>query len=225
VFAAHHIINFSTFGAKDRIMAVPGYLLVLGHSLVPEKMAKYSAALPPIYEKFCGCYLGIGGPGRGVEHLEGPWSDHSVVLGRFNEPDDVSKFWCSPEYEQAKKLRMGGGEFNVFKIPGNEYESQDGEPAFLISIYRILDPDVFAPLAKTEEERLKNISVPYILKAKNEETERLEGDLIGHDFSVASFPTQSAATSFWNDPRNKELREARSEAAIYNSFLVRGVRR
>ena len=206
-------------------MAVPGYLLVLGHSLVPEKMAKYSAALPPIYEKFCGYYLGIGGPGRGVEHLEGTWFDHSVVLARFNEPDDVSKFWYSPEYEQAKKLRKGGGKFNVFKIPGHEYESQHGEPAFLVSIYRVLDPDLFAGLAKTEEKRLQNISVPYILKAKDEETERLEGDLTGHDFSVAAFPTQSAATSFLNDPENKELRKARSQAAVYNSFLVRGVRR
>lgn len=219
------MLRFSTFGAKDRIMAVPGYLLVLGHSLVPEKMAKYSAALPPIYEKFGGFYLGIGGPGRGVEHLEGPWFDHSIVLGRFNEPDDVSKFWYSPEYEQAKKLRKDGGDFNVFKIPGNEFESPHGEPAFLISIYRVLDPGVFAPLAKAEEEKLQNRSVPYILKAKDQEAERLEGDLIDHDFSVAAFPTQASATNFWNDPGHKELREARSKAAVFNSFLVRGVRR
>jgi uncharacterized protein (DUF1330 family) len=190
-------------------MAPPGYLLVLGHSLVPEKMAAYSAALPPIYEKYGGFYLGIGGPGRGVEHLEGLWFDHSLVLGRFN----------------AKKLRKGGGEFNVFKITGNEYEAPHGEPAFLISIYRVLDEDSYAPIAKAVDEKLFHRSVPYIIKATDKETERLEGDLIDHDFSVAAFPTQASATNFWNDPGFKELREARSQAAVVSSFLVRGVRR
>ncbi len=206
-------------------MAVPGYLLVLGHSLVPEKMATYSAALPPIYEKYGGFYLGIGGPGRGVEHMEGLWFERSIVLGRFDQPADVSKFWCSPEYEEAKKLRKDGGEFNVFKIAGNEHEAPLGEPAFLVSVYRVLDSDAYAPLAKAEEEKLSNRDVPYILKATDKETERLEGDLIDHDFSVAAFPTQASATSYWNDPGHKELRDARSKVAVFNSFLIRGVRR
>jgi uncharacterized protein (DUF1330 family) len=147
------------------------------------------------------------------------------VLGRFNAPEDVSKFWYSPEYEQAKKLRKGGGEFNVFKITGNEYEAPHGEPAFLISIYRVLDEDSYAPIAKAVDEKLFHRSVPYIIKATDKETERLEGDLIDHDFSVAAFPTQASATNFWNDPGFKELREARSQAAVVSSFLVRGVRR
>ena len=206
-------------------MAAPGYLLVLGHSLVPEKMAKYSAALPPIYDKFGGFYLGIGGPGRGVEHLEGPWFDHSIVLGRFKAPEDVRKFWYSQEYEQAKKLRKDGGEFNVFKIEGNEHEAPHGEPAFLISIYRVLDQEAFEPFAKAEEEKLLHRSVPYIVQAKDQETERLEGDLIGYDFTVAAFPTQASATSFWNDPGYKEIREGRAKSAVFNTFLVRGLRR
>lgn len=206
-------------------MTAPGYLLVLGHSLVAEKMAKYSAALPPIYQKYGGFYLGIGGPGRGVEHLEGQWFDHSLVLGRFDQPDDVSKFWYSPEYEQAKQLRKDGGEFNVFKIAGNENPAPHGEPAFMISVYRVLDPDAYAPLAEAEEEKLMHRSVPYILKAKSTEAERLEGDLTDHDFSVAAFPTQASATNLWNDPGYKELREARSKVAAFNTFLVRGVRR
>jgi uncharacterized protein (DUF1330 family) len=71
-------------------MAPPGYLLVLGHSLNGEKMTRYSATLPPIYEKYGGFYLGIGAPARGVEHLEGPWFDHSLVLARFKSPDDIT---------------------------------------------------------------------------------------------------------------------------------------
>lgn len=206
-------------------MAPPGYLLVLGHSLNGEKMTRYSATLPPIYEKYGGFYLGIGGPGRGVEHLEGPWFDHSLVLARFKSPDDITKFWFSPEYEDSKKLRKDGGEFNVFKLTGNEHESPHGEPAFLVSVYRVLDAEAFAPFAQAEADKLAHRSVPYIARSTYDEAERLEGDLIDHDFSVAAFPTQASATSFWNDPGHKELREARAQSAVFNTFLVRGQRR
>lgn len=215
-------------------MAPPGYLLVLGHTLDGEKMARYSAALPPIYEKYGGFYLGIGGPGRGVEHLEGPWFDHStshrprdrgLMLAHFQAPEDISKFWYSPEYEEAKKLRKNGGEFNVFKMAGNEKEAPHGEPAFLISVYRVLDEAAFAPFAKAEEEKLEHRSIPILTRAKYDETERLEGDIVDHDFSVAAFPTQASATNFWNDPGHKEIREGRSQVAVFNTFLVRGLRR
>lgn len=206
-------------------MASPGYLLVLGHSLDQEKMARYSAALPPIYEKYGGFYLGIGGPGRGVEHLEGAWFDHSLVLAHFNAPEDISKFWYSPEYEEAKKLRKDGGEFNVFKIAGNANEAPHGEPAFIISVYRVLDKEAFVPYAEAEQEKLRHRGLDYLAKADFDETERLEGDLMDHDFTVASFPTQASATSFWNDPGFKEIREGRAQVAAFNTFLVRGLRR
>jgi uncharacterized protein (DUF1330 family) len=191
-------------------MAPPGYLFVFGHSLAGEKMARYSAALPPIYEKYGGFYLGIGGPGRGVEHLEGEWFDHSMVLARFNTPNDVTKFWFSTEYEEAKKLRKDGGEFSVFKMTDNDLEAPEGEPAFLVSVYRVLDADTYAPSAQAEEDKLAQRDIPIITHASYDETERLEGDLIDHDFSIAAFPTQAAATNFWNDPGFKELREARA---------------
>lgn len=206
-------------------MAPPGYLLVLGHSLDGEKMGRYSAALPPIYEKYGGFYLGIGGPGRGVEHLEGPWFDHSLVLAHFKAPEDVTTFWFSPEYEEAKKLRKDGGEFNVFKMAGNEHESPHGEPAFLISVYRVFDAEAYAPLAAAEEDKLTHRSIPYLAKATYDETERLEGDLVDHDFTIAAFPTQASATNFWNDPGHKEIREERAKVAAFNTFLVRGLRR
>jgi len=206
-------------------MAPPGYLLVLGHSLVPEKMVRYSEALPPIYEKYGGFYLAIGGPGRGVEHLEGPWFDHSLVLAQFAAPDDVSKFWYSPEYEEAKKLRKDGGEFNVFKFAGNEIDAPTGEPAFLVSVYRVLDEDAYAPLAQAEADKLARRDIPFLLKAKADDAERLEGDLKDHDFSVAAFPTQAAATNFWNDPANVEIRAKRAQCAAFNTFLMRGLRR
>ena len=206
-------------------MAPPGYLLVLGHSIDGEIMAKYNNALPPIYEKYGGVYLGLGAPGRGVEHLEGQWFDHSLMLAQFGKTDDISRFWYSTEYEEAKKLRKGGGEFNVFKIAGNEHAAPHGEPAFLISIHRVFDADKYVPLAKAEEEKLTNRNIPYLIKTTYEQTERLEGDIVDHDFSVIAFPSLAIATSLWNDPGYKEIREERSKAAVFNTFLVRGLRR
>lgn len=206
-------------------MAPPGYLLVLGHSLDLEKMAVYSAALPPIYEKYGGVYLGMGGPGRGVEQLEGSWFDHSLVLARFNAPEDVTKFWFSPEYEDAKKLRKDAGTFNVFVLTGNENEAPEGEPAFLISVYRTIDKDAYAPLAEAEAELFAGRDIPYLARAVYDETERLEGDVIDHDFSVAAFPTQASATNMWNDPGYQDLRQKRAQIGVFNTFLVRGFRR
>ncbi|MCB2109365.1 MAG: DUF1330 domain-containing protein, partial [Rhodobacteraceae bacterium] len=135
-------------------MSTPGYLLVLGHSLDREKMAAYSAALPPIYKKYGGFYIGIGGPGRGVELLEGAWFDHSMVLARFGAAADVLKFWHSPEYAEAKKIREGAGTFNVFCIKGNGTEPPLGQPCFLVSVYRAFEADKLAPIRKAWAERI-----------------------------------------------------------------------
>ncbi len=206
-------------------MAVPGYLLVLGHSLEMTKMAAYSAALPPIYKKFGGFYLGIGGPGRGAELLEGAWFDHSLVLARFASRADVTKFWTSPEYTQAKELRKGAGTFNVFAMAGNAHESPLGQPSFLIHVYRPFDADEVAKLNAQEDVTLAAGDAHIIAQAKFMETDRLEGDLRDFDFRVAAFQTPGAATGYWNHPRTRELREARAKVSGGNTFLVAGLPR
>jgi uncharacterized protein (DUF1330 family) len=206
-------------------MAAPGYLLVLGHSLDMAKMAAYSAALPPIYKKFGGFYLGIGGPGRGVELLEGGWFDHSMVLARFPSKADIPKFWWSPEYTQAKELRKGAGTFNVFAMAGNANEAPLGQPSFMISISRAFDAAKVAEINAKEDEKLKARGVHVIAQAKFAEVERLEGDLMDFDFRVIAFPTQAAATNYWNEPAAKDLRAARNAVAGVNTFLVAGLPR
>ncbi|MBL8631025.1 MAG: DUF1330 domain-containing protein [Rhodospirillaceae bacterium] len=206
-------------------MAVPGYLLVIGHSLDMAKMAQYSAALPPIYQKFGGFYLGIGGPGRGVELLEGAWFDHSMVLAQFAHKTDIPQFWNSPDYTQAKQLRKGGGVFNVFAMSGNEHAAPKGQPSFMVSIYRPFDEFKTNEINAKEEAKLTSRGVHFIAKAKFNETERLEGDLMDFDFRIAAFPTQAAATNYWNEPATKELREERQKVAGVNTFLVAGVPR
>ena len=206
-------------------MSIPGYLLVIGHSINGEIMAGYSKALPPIYEKFGGFYLGLGAPGQGVEHLEGDWFDHSLMLARFKKPDDVTGFWYSPEYEDAKKLREGGGDFNVFKLDGNEHEAPLGDPVFLISFYRIKDESAYASCSRAEEEKLRQHDANYLTRTSADQAKRLEGDLTDHNFNVIVFPSENLAKSFWNDLEHKKIRENRSKASSFNTYLVLGKHR
>jgi uncharacterized protein (DUF1330 family) len=206
-------------------MAAPGYLLVLGHSLDMAKMAAYGAALPPIYKTYGGFYLGIGGPGRGVELLEGGWFDHSMVLARFAAKADVSKFWWSPEYTQAKALRKEAGTFNVFAMAGNAHEAPLGQPSFLVSIYRPFDAAKIAELNAQDDAKLAARGVHVIAQAKFAEVECLEGDLRDFDFRIVAFPTQASATNYWNEPATVAWRDARAKAAGVNTFLIAGLPR
>jgi uncharacterized protein (DUF1330 family) len=203
-------------------MAQPGYLLVLGHSLDGAKMAAYAAALPPIYKKYDGHYIGIGGPGRGVELLEGGWFDHSLVLARFPSRAQVEKFWTSPEYTEAKPLRKDAGHFQVFAMTGLA-EPPKGQPAFLISIYREFDPAQFKVCADTEADILKRRELGYLARAKYADVLRLEGDVLDFDFAIISLPTQAAATNLWNDPQYRAMREQRAKVAGVNTFLMAGL--
>jgi uncharacterized protein (DUF1330 family) len=206
-------------------MATPGYLLVLGHSLDMAKMATYSAALPPIYQKYGGFYLGIGGPGRGVELLEGGWFDHSMVLARFPTKADVAKFWWSPEYTQAKELRKGAGTFQVFALEGNANEAPAGQPSFMVTISRAFDAAKMNEITDQENARLAGRGALVLAQTKFTEAERLEGDLMDFDFRVVAFPTQAAATAYWNDPATAAMRAARAKVAGVNAFLVAGLPR
>ncbi|MDX2222793.1 MAG: DUF1330 domain-containing protein, partial [Rhodospirillaceae bacterium] len=206
-------------------MASPGYLLVFGHSIEGAKMVAYSAALPPIYKKYGGFYIGIGGPGRGVELLEGNWIDHSLVLARFAADGDVVKFWHSPEYVEAKKLRAGAGTFNVFAVKGNGREAPLGQPSFLISVVRPIESDKLVPLRKDWQARLAARGADILADAAYRDMERLEGDVNGIDVEIAAFPSQAAATAFWNDPATAAARAARNAVAVVNTFLVAGLPR
>jgi uncharacterized protein (DUF1330 family) len=92
-----------------------GYLIVLGKDYDLEKLRTYSAALPPIYEKHQGGYLAID---TDYTMLEGTLDSQSIVVAKFPSKHAVLDFWASPEYEAAKKLREGNGEFTVLVVEG-----------------------------------------------------------------------------------------------------------
>lgn len=97
--------------------ARPGYLVVQGTVTDPEGFRAYSAALPPIYEKYGGRYLAMV-PAPLVEVAEGDAEHRSVVVAKFPSRQAAWAFWNSPEYTEAKKLREGKGAFYVMVLEG-----------------------------------------------------------------------------------------------------------
>lgn len=103
--------------ATDNHSPRPAYLLVQGQVTDREGLKAYSAALPPIYQKYGGEYLALV-PAPMVEVAEGPAENRSIVLARFPSREAARAFWDSPEYAQAKQLRAGKGTFFVTILDG-----------------------------------------------------------------------------------------------------------
>jgi uncharacterized protein (DUF1330 family) len=74
----------------------------------------YGAAAAALIEQFGGRYV-LRGPG--AELLEGDWGDGaSMVISEWPDKETAKRFWNSPEYAAAKKLREGAAEVQVLLI-------------------------------------------------------------------------------------------------------------
>jgi uncharacterized protein (DUF1330 family) len=80
------------------------YLLVQADISNPERYADYAKVAPDIVTKYGGRYLARGG--RAVT-LEGPPARNRVVVIEFPSVDAAQRFYHSPEYTAARKLREG----------------------------------------------------------------------------------------------------------------------
>lgn len=106
--------NVSTEDEKE----APAYMLVLGEVLDGKAFGEgYVSKLPPLYEKFGGHYIALGG---GVEVLEGEYAPPSYVIGKWPSMDAARAFWNSPEYDELKQARIDGGwgDFDVLLVKG-----------------------------------------------------------------------------------------------------------
>jgi len=50
--------------------------------------------------------------------MEGSWQPKRVVMLEFESMDAAKKWWNSPEYAKAKKLRHAAAETNVVFLEG-----------------------------------------------------------------------------------------------------------
>ncbi len=205
-------------------MVQPGYLLVVGQSFERKKMGTYSAALPPIYQAHGGFYLGIGGGGRGVEHLEGGWSAHSAVLAQFPDKASVNAFWTSDAYKKAKQLRVGAGTFQVSALKGIA-PPPSALPGYLISLALVLDRPAFDAAAKAEAALIAGAGMVDLVRSAACDVDTLEGDPAVYDVAIVASPTVEAARTFWNAAEFVAFRAQRAATATVNTFLMAGIPR
>ena len=96
---------------------MPAYMIVTAQVHDREAfISGYGAAAVALIPQFGGEYL-LRGPG--AELLEGSWGQGaSMVISKWPDRDAARRFWNSPEYAEAKKLREGLAQVQVLLIDG-----------------------------------------------------------------------------------------------------------
>ena len=98
---------------------MPAYMIVTASIQDRETfIAGYGAAAGALVEKFGGKYV-LRGPG--AELLEGNFGDGaSMVISEWPDKETAKKFWNSPEYQEAKKLRADIADCQVLLIESTQ---------------------------------------------------------------------------------------------------------
>ena len=94
---------------------MPAYMIVTASIKDRDKfISGYGATAGALVEKFGGRYV-LRGPG--AELLEGEFGDGaSMVISEWPDKETAKKFWDSPEYAEAKKLRADIADCQVLLI-------------------------------------------------------------------------------------------------------------
>ncbi|MEE4212550.1 MAG: DUF1330 domain-containing protein [Parvularcula sp.] len=112
------LVACSAAWADETQPETPAYLVVIGEVHDREAfMQGYAAKLGPLYARYGGSYLSIGGQ---VEVLEGDLQPESLVLARWPSMEAARAFWFSPEYQELRRQRRDNdwGRFDVLLVPG-----------------------------------------------------------------------------------------------------------
>lgn len=164
---------------------VRGYSIAFARDMIPEKMKPYSSSLPPIYEKYEGRYLAIGGQGRGVDWLCGDWGNRMIMVGEFPSEEAVGAFWWGPEYRKSAELRKGAVTVDVCQVAGTETPPN-------------ADHSVFLLIAAPTEHPVTVGSGDTILSVSPNQVTTLEGDLAGMALTMVGFTSREDLDSAWS---------------------------
>ncbi len=91
-----------------------GYVIVRAEVTNPEKWAEYVAKSKVALDKFGGRPVVRGGK---AEIIEGDGLARNVVL-EFDSFETAHGYATSPEYAEAKKLRLGAGTLHMVVVEG-----------------------------------------------------------------------------------------------------------
>ena len=69
----------------------------------PETYENYKSLVPASVEAYGGRFIARGGA---TESLEGDWAPERIVMLEFPSLERARRWWASPEYSEAKAIRM-----------------------------------------------------------------------------------------------------------------------
>jgi uncharacterized protein (DUF1330 family) len=81
----------------------------------PEQYEKYKAVSPGAVAAGGGRFVVRGGE---LAVLEGEWNPKRLVVLEFEDLEAVKRWYASPGYQEAKKLREGAADLNMVAVEG-----------------------------------------------------------------------------------------------------------
>jgi uncharacterized protein (DUF1330 family) len=94
---------------------MPAYLIVETDITDPEQYEQYKAVTPGLVAAAGGRFIARGGE---VAVLEGDWSPERLVVIELPDLAAAKRFYESPEYQEAIKLRKGAATLRMVAVEG-----------------------------------------------------------------------------------------------------------
>jgi uncharacterized protein (DUF1330 family) len=94
---------------------MPAYLIVETDITDPEQYERYKAVTPGLVAAAGGRFIARGGE---LAVLEGDWTPERLVVIELPDLATAKRFYESPEYQEAIKLREGAANLRMVAVEG-----------------------------------------------------------------------------------------------------------
>ncbi len=94
---------------------MPAYVIVETDVHDPEQYERYKAASPEAVHAGGGRFVARGGE---LAVLEGDWNPSRLVILEFSDLDAARRWYTSPEYADARRLREGAANLRMVAVQG-----------------------------------------------------------------------------------------------------------
>ena len=94
---------------------MPAYVIIETDISDPEQYERYKEASPAAVASGGGRFVARGGE---LAVLEGDWEPSRLVVLEFPDLDAVKRWYDSPEYVEARKLREGAARLSMVAVEG-----------------------------------------------------------------------------------------------------------
>ena len=94
---------------------MPAYVVIETDITDPEQYERYKAASPEAVHSGQGRFVVRGGE---LAVLEGDWDPSRLVILEFPDLEAVKRWYDSPEYVEARKLREGAANLRMVAVQG-----------------------------------------------------------------------------------------------------------